>query len=593
MLVTAHTASRWFPLLLTLITLIQIGLTPLELHFIRLLFDMGAGWALSTPPQVGEVWGAAGPILLALALTALLRYGFAVGSSYMNAVARASLGRYLYGAIAQKCLEIPLVELEQPRFHNLLQRARDAAESRVAQGLEQVLLACLHLFTAVTLVGIVVLAHPLLAFLLILALPFLFWSYATGSQNVWQMYRGQSPEVRHANYLAALMTDHQAAHEIRLFGLANHFRERWSRHMSAVHNNILSVLRRNELQKLLTGSVPIGVTIAGAWLMLNRVADGSLSIGEYVVVTTALLRFVQELDNGVWAASRLREHLLFCSDIREVLALPEQASPRGGPERLEVQRDIVFEAVHFSYPHGGGPVLRDLNLRLRVGERLALVGENGAGKTTLVKLLLGLYQPTSGRILVDGLDLHAIDSAVRSRVMAAVFQDFTRYHLTVRENIGFGGLEQLSNDAALWRALSLGGAETLVDKLPRGLETVLGKEMGETDLSGGEWQKVAISRAFMRDAQVLVLDEPTAALDPLAEAEVYARFAELASGRTVLMVSHRLGSARLADRIVVLKEGQVAEEGTHPDLLARGGEYARMFHTQASWYAERGPNGNG
>jgi ATP-binding cassette subfamily B protein len=247
---------------------------------------------------------------------------------------------------------------------------------------------------------------------------------------------------------------------------------------------------------------------------------------------------------------------------------------------------IHFARVTFAYPGAARPVLDEIDLILQPGERVALVGENGAGKTTLAKLLLGLYQPTAGRILIDGVDLADLDLEWWRRRAAAVFQDYVKYELTVGENIGFGDVSRLNDTPAIRTAAARSGADAVVTELPLGYQTMLGKAYDEAghDLSIGQWQKLAIARAYLRDAAVLVLDEPTAALDARAEVEVYRRFRDMAEGKTVLLISHRLGSARLADRIIVLEHGRIVEEGSHAELVARGGRYATMYTAQAQWY---------
>jgi ATP-binding cassette subfamily B protein len=239
--------------------------------------------------------------------------------------------------------------------------------------------------------------------------------------------------------------------------------------------------------------------------------------------------------------------------------------------------------IRFGYP-GGRSVLRDVNLRTEWGERIAIVGENGAGKTTLVKLLAGLYQPDGGVVYFDGGALGPIQMVQARTRVAAVFQDFATFQLTGRENIGFGDLRQQGDDRALAAAAEQAGIASLILALPEGFDSYLGREFGETDVSGGQWQRIALARAFFRDADLLVLDEPTAALDPLAELALYERFVELVTGRTAIMISHRLGMARLADRVLVLDQGAIVEEGSHEDLMAAGGRYARMFKAKAQWY---------
>jgi ATP-binding cassette subfamily B protein len=230
-------------------------------------------------------------------------------------------------------------------------------------------------------------------------------------------------------------------------------------------------------------------------------------------------------------------------------------------------------------------VLDGIDLAIRPGERIALVGENGAGKSTLVKLLLGLYQPTAGRISADGIDLRSMAPQAWRATVGAVFQDYMRYSMTVRENVGFGRLEKLDDLCAIEDAVRSSSAEETVRALPVGYETLLGKEFeGGQDLSQGQWQKLAIARAYLRDAEILVLDEPASALDALAELEIYRQFVKLAEGKAVLLISHRLGSARLADRILFLQQGRIVQEGTHDELMAAGGPYAELYAMQAEWY---------
>jgi len=251
---------------------------------------------------------------------------------------------------------------------------------------------------------------------------------------------------------------------------------------------------------------------------------------------------------------------------------------------------VEAERLTFSYPGASQPVVRDVTLRIAPGERIAIVGENGAGKTTLVKLLVGLYQPGGGSVRLDGEVLTADRAAAVRRRVAAVFQDYAAFQLTARENVGFGDVGRMRDDAAIEEAAERAGIADFLRALPAtkdapgGHDAYLGRQFGETELSGGQWQRVALARAFFRDADLLVLDEPTAALDPLAELALFERFAALTEGRTAIMISHRLGAARLADRVIVLRGGRVIEDGHHDALVAAGGEYARLFAAQAQWY---------
>jgi ABC-type multidrug transport system fused ATPase/permease subunit len=293
------------------------------------------------------------------------------------------------------------------------------------------------------------------------------------------------------------------------------------------------------------------------------------------------------LGSGIWNFGDSIQHLGqvsgFATDARNFLNMPVERDGRMTiPSPAARASELRLENVSFTYPGASQPTLDDISLTIPAGETIALVGENGAGKTTLVKVMLGLYQPDSGRILLDGEDMADLDPRRVRRHLSGAFQHFTRYPLPARDNVTLGDHRY---DASVERALDLAGLSHLADRLPDGLDTTLSPDLGGSDLSGGQWQRLAIARASIRDASLLALDEPTAALDPLAEVAIFRRFAELARDRTAVLVSHRLGMARLADRIVVLEHGRIIEEGTHDDLVADPtSEYAAMWEAQARWY---------
>ena len=262
---------------------------------------------------------------------------------------------------------------------------------------------------------------------------------------------------------------------------------------------------------------------------------------------------------------------------------PPPASPAPVPDRLT--QSIEFRNVSFRYPGSDKYVVKNISFTLRVRESVAIVGENGAGKTTVVKLLARFYDPTEGAIYLDGRDLREYDLASLRRQIGVIFQDFVRYDLSAKENVGFGQVDLLDDADRIERAAYEGGASDLIKGLSKGYDTILGKEFDEgVDLSGGEWQKIALSRAFMKEAEVLILDEPTAALDAFAERDVFARFAELTSDRTAIFISHRFSTVRMADHILVLQQGELVEQGSHEQLVAENGRYAQMFNTQAKQY---------
>jgi ATP-binding cassette subfamily B protein len=288
--------------------------------------------------------------------------------------------------------------------------------------------------------------------------------------------------------------------------------------------------------------------------------------------------------------ANIYEQNLFLGNLFDFLSLQPRLKPGPGQAADVIRHGIEFRDVCFRYPGAAEDVLQDINLTLRPGEKIALVGENGAGKTTLIKLLTRLYDPTSGSITLDGVDLRELDPASLQARIGVIFQDFVRYHLTARENIGFGQVEALDDLARIRAAAEKSGAHPIISGLPQGYDTMLGLwfagpfQREGNDLSIGQWQKVALARAFMRAAPVLVLDEPTASLDARAEYEVFQRFKELAADRAAILISHRFSTVRMADRILVLERGRLLEQGTHAELLATGGTYAKLFSLQAEGY---------
>jgi ATP-binding cassette subfamily B protein len=304
----------------------------------------------------------------------------------------------------------------------------------------------------------------------------------------------------------------------------------------------------------------------------------------YIVVFRQAQTSFRTLFDGL---GRLYENTLFLDNLFSYLAIesvmPVLAHGREAPS--PIQEGITFRNVFFRYPESPDYALQDVNLRIRPGERIALVGPNGSGRTTLVKLLTRLYDPTKGQIMLDGVDLREYELPSLHQRIGVIFQDFVQYHLTVHENIGFGQVEALEDRLRVVRAAQKGGAHPIIEGLPEGYEALLGRRWEEGhELSGGEWQKIALSRAFMRDAEVLVLDEPTASLDAEAEYEVFRRFGELTVGRIAVLISHRFSTVRMADRIVVIEGGHITEVGSHQELVARKGTYFRLFNLQAEGY---------
>jgi ATP-binding cassette subfamily B protein len=379
----------------------------------------------------------------------------------------------------------------------------------------------------------------------------------------------------------------ESAKEVKVFGLAGHLRGRFA----SITDNLIQQNRRLTRYRLKWGSLlallgSSGYYGAYAFIVIQAV-QGRLSIGDLIFLAGALAASSSHIQMIFSTFSSIADQALFLSDLREFFLMEPRIGSR--PEALPAPRPIrdgfEFRNVSFHYPGSTRLVLRDLDFRLAPGERVALVGENGQGKTTLVKLLARLYDPTGGKILLDGVDLRDYRVEDVQREIGVIFQDFMRFDMTARENIAAGRIERLNDETRLGEAARKSRAGEIIERLPRGLDQILGRRFeGGVDLSGGEWQKFALARAYVRDAQVLILDEPTAALDAVAEYEVFRRFAELTRDRMALLISHRFSTVRMADRIVVLEGGAIREQGTHQQLIATGGRYANMFELQAANY---------
>ena len=402
----------------------------------------------------------------------------------------------------------------------------------------------------------------------------------------------RSEDTRRADYYRNLAVDRETGKELRIFSLPEWARGRQSRHWLAGVTEMLTLRRKGLAWVLwLHALAVIGLAVAYVDMIRSTIA-GRTSVGTFTAASIATVGLSTAVVALLREASRARRSSFYMPSAMRVLGLAE-ADPRlavGGsaPARPEPRTGIRFEGVSFSYPGTERRILDSLDLHIEAGSSVALVGENGAGKTTLIKLLCRFYDPTEGRILLDGVDVREFDLEDYRRRLAVIFQDFVRYELPARDNVGFGALDAAGDPAMLREAAARVGILEQIESLPQGWDTPLAREHGGVDLSGGEWQRVALARAMMaqigRDADLLVLDEPTASLDVRVENELYGHFAELSRGRTTLLVSHRFSTVRMAGRIVLLAGGKVVEDGSHTELVAAGGRYAELYEVQASHY---------
>ncbi len=481
---------------------------------------------------------------------------------------------------------LDLQSFEDPVFYDTLERARCQTTDRI--GILKNLGELLQ--QGVTLISLsigVMMFSPLMFALLILAVVPAFLGESHFASLGYSLAYSLVPLRRELDYLRELGTKKESAKELKVFRLGDFLYDRFS----DVNDEVIG-RTRNLAKRRLRGGVVFGVIGSlgyyGAYAaLLYRTVSGQLTLGELTFVAGALAGCSRQVQSVFSSFTNIAHQALFLTDLFAFLAVkPAICNTIDAIPAPRVIRDgFEFRNVSFAYPGINKYVLKDVNLRIGAGERVALVGENGQGKTTLVKLIPRLYEPTSGKILLDGIDLREYDIDSLRREIGVIFQDFVHYDMTARENITLGRIEYARDELQLAEAARKSGAGKIIDALPHGFDQMLGKRFEDgTDLSGGEWQKFALARAYLRDAGILILDEPTAALDALAEYEVFNRFAELTTGKIAILISHRLSTVRMADRIVVLKDGEIHEEGTHHQLIASGGRYANMFERQAASY---------
>jgi ATP-binding cassette subfamily B protein len=445
----------------------------------------------------------------------------------------------------------------------------------------------LQIITAITMSLAVMLYSPWLMLLLIIAvLPaflgeshFAFLGYAKNFR--------QTPIKRQLDYLRVVGGTKEAAKENKLFSLGKFFTQRFATLSDHIYKEDVALARRRLGVGSLLSLVSTGGYYGAYVYVIWRTVAGALSIGTFTFLTGAILQASSNIQQVFSTMSGIADQALFLTDLLAFFEMKPtiRSKPNALPAPRPIRQGFEFRNVSFSYPGSERLVLDHLNFHLHPGERVALIGENGQGKTTIVKLITRLYDPTAGEILLDGVDLREYDLEDLYREIGVIFQDFVRYEMTARENIAVGKIDEISNLPLVKSAAEKSLANEVVAKLPAGYEQMLGRRFeGGVDLSGGEWQKLALARAYLRDAQLLILDEPTAALDARSEFQVFQRFAELTAGKMALFISHRFSTVRMADRIVVLENGSIAEEGTHEKLTRMGGRYAEMFELQAASY---------
>jgi len=484
-------------------------------------------------------------------------------------------------------MAIDLDRYESSEYHDTLYRTQERAPYRPARIVQEVSQIVRGGLSLVGILGLLLAFHWLLVVVLLAAtIPGLvIKTVHSRRHHAWAQTR--TAAHRMAQYLSTLMTSAAFAKEIRLFDLGATLRARYRAIRDTVIRDRIQLVRRRATADLGAQVVAVAAVFGSLLVVARWAASGAMSVGDMVMYFGAFQRAQDYFKDMLSGMAGLYEDNLFLADFQQFAALRptivDPPAPRAFPRPLA--DGLSCERLSFRYPGTDREVLSDISFDLLPGEHVALVGENGSGKTTLVKLLCRLYDPTDGLIRIGGVDLRCLRIADLRREMAVVYQDYARYQLSVRDNIWLGNVDLPPDSPRILEAARRAGADVAVGRLPHGYDTILGRQFAEgAELSLGEWQKIALARAFVRDAQIIILDEPTAALDPRSEAEVFEQFNALAVGRTTLVISHRLATVRNADRILVMAGGRLVESGPHDDLIAREGIYAHLFETQARSY---------
>ena len=505
---------------------------------------------------------------------------------YLDALLADKYTRHVSIQVMRHAANLDLTAYEDPVFYDRLERARVQATDRLGM-IQSIGRLIQQIVTAASLSVSILLFSPWLLLLLIVGiLPaflgeshFAFLGYARNFR--------QTPIRRELDYLRILGGSREAAKELKLFGLKDFLVNRFTKLSEQIYEEDVSLARR----RLIAGSFLSMIGTAGYYsayvYVIWRTITGALTIGTLTLLTGAIIQASANIQQAFSTLSSIADQALFLTDLLAFFAMKPtiRSKPNALPAPRPIMRGFEFRHVSFRYPGSSRLVLNDLDFHLHPGERVALIGENGEGKTTLVKLLTRLYDPTEGQILLYGIDLREYNLEDLYKEIGVIFQDFMRYEMKARDNIAVGQIDQINGMQALKMAAGKSMANEVIERLPHDYEQMLGRRFENgVDLSGGEWQKVALARAYLRDAQLLILDEPTAALDARSEFEVFQRFAELTAGKTALFISHRFSTVRMADRIVVLEHGRIAEDGNHEQLFHLGGRYAEMFEMQAASY---------
>lgn len=580
-------SSRTWTIASVILLVIQGFLPLLSLYLMKLVIDAVTSGIVATNKSA-----AFAHVALLIGLTGIVALVSNIANSIAGVISEVQgqiVTDYMYGILHAKSIEIDLEYYENSQYYDTLHRAQSEASWRPTRVLNGLVQAGQNGVSVIAIIGLLSSLHwGIIAILLIAVIPGTVVRLKSANE-IYHWKRQKTLTERKSSYFNWMLTQDWHAKEIRLFNLGYLFAYRFRELRQQLFRENLKLTTQHSLRQFISeisSTVAIFCTYA---FIAYRTVLGAITLGDLVMYHQAFQRVQGSFQGLLNSLSGLYSDNLFLTDLYEFLDLKpklvEPTYPKPVPRPLKT--GIKFNHVSFQYPTSTRQALTDITLTIHPGEVVALVGENGSGKTTLIKLLCRLYDPSEGSITIDEIDFRQFTTTDLRREISVVFQDYAKYHLSAQDNIWFGNIDYPPKSAEILDAARYSGADEVIKTLPQGYETILGKwfEDGE-ELSIGQWQKIAIARAFLRNSQIIVLDEPTSALDPKAEAEVFQRFRQLLKGQMAILISHRLSTVKMADRIYVLENGKIVEIGTHYELMQNKGTYAHLFESQAQYYRD-------
>ena len=569
-----------------LVLIVFLGLLPLAtIYLAKLIIDTVTLNLQASDPD--QIFKQVLPLIIMAGAITILNSLCQSLTELVNTAHSQKVTDYMQGIIHQKSVEADLEYYENAKYHDALQRAQQEAPYRPPQILNRLAQAGQNAISLVAMVGLLVSLHwGIIGILLVATLPAVFVR-TKYSRIMYSWQRKRTQLERQSMYLAWMLTNELFAKEVRLFDLGHWFSQEYKQIRTKLYREKLRLSTRRAIAFFLAQAFA-GIFVFSIFAyIIYQTIQGVLLLGDLVLYYQALQRGQNNLKATLTNFSGLYEDNLFLANLYEFLDLKPRVKEVEQPKIIpqKIRGEIAFNNVSFKYADSARQALKDINLTIKPGETIALVGENGSGKTTLIKLLCRLYDPTDGNITIDGIDIKMFKIADLRRQVSVIFQDYAKYHFSAEENIRLGNIEVGAKDSNIYTAAMYSGAHEVITKLPQGYDTVLGKlfDTGE-ELSIGQWQKVALARAFLRDSQIIVLDEPTSAMDPKAEYEVFCKFRELVKDQAAILITHRLSTVKMADRIYVIDNGSIVESGSHQQLIRKEGTYARLFNIQAQNY---------